>query len=69
MNSLIGIIITLGIVLIVFLVCREITCWYWKINEALEVLYDIRDSLSNIESTNKSQLKDQDVSRKRDWPT
>lgn len=26
----------LGIALLIFLACREITCWYFKINERIE---------------------------------
>lgn len=30
--------ILLAVTILVFLICREIVCWYWKINEALGVL-------------------------------
>ena len=35
------------IVLVVFLVCREIVCWYWKINKSIALLTEIRDLLAN----------------------
>jgi len=34
------------ILLIIFLVFREFFCWYWKINERLSVLNEIRDLLA-----------------------
>ena len=37
--------IYLLIVIIIFLVCREIVCWYWKINQNLALLTEIRDLL------------------------
>ena len=33
------------VTIIIFLVCREIVCWYFKINEKLSVLLEIRDLL------------------------
>ena len=32
---------SLLILFIVFLICREIMCWYWKMNEVLKVLNKI----------------------------
>lgn len=37
-----------AICLLVFFVAREIFCWYWKINKALEVLESIDYRLSVI---------------------
>ena len=37
-ESLIGFFIGIGVTLIVFLICREIICWYWKINKIVELL-------------------------------
>ena len=36
----------IAFILLLFLIFREIVCWYWKINERLDVLYDIRKELS-----------------------
>ena len=33
------------VVVLLFLVFREVVCWYWKINEGLELLRQIRDRL------------------------
>lgn len=32
MIDLTAIVITLFIVFVIFIICREVTCWYWKIN-------------------------------------
>lgn len=37
--------IYLLIVIVIFLICREIICWYWKINDNIELLREIRDLL------------------------
>jgi hypothetical protein len=36
------------VVAVIFLFCREIVCWYWKINKATVLLTEIRDSLQNL---------------------
>ena len=41
---------TLLILLAIFMVCREIVCWYWKLNDVVTLLKDIKKSLNNIES-------------------
>jgi len=46
MDNLITFLMALGIILVIFLVAREIVCWYWKINEALATLKSIDDKLS-----------------------
>lgn len=61
-NFLLTILISLGITLVLFLIFREYICWYWKVNETLCVLRDIRDLLksnsnSNIELTNALNYK------------
>lgn len=33
---------------LVFILCREILCWYWKINEAVTLLRGIDASLQRI---------------------
>ena len=46
-GSIFGILaIFLVIVLVIFLVCREIFCWYWKINQRIALLTEIRDLLA-----------------------
>lgn len=41
-------IVFLGVVLLVFLVCREIVCWYWKMNETVELLRSIDGHLEML---------------------
>lgn len=43
-----GILIVIVIVFIVFLILRELMCWYWKINTIVTLLTEIRDGLNNI---------------------
>lgn len=42
--------VTLLIVILIFLICRELVCWYWKLNEVVSLLRDIKESLNKIES-------------------
>ena len=53
-----SLLIVLIVVVVAFLICRELVCWYWKINETLSVLKEIRDLLkhsSNLSDINSSQ--------------
>lgn len=45
--ALTGLLVPIVVAIIVFLICREIFCWYWKINATLAVLTEIRDLLKN----------------------
>jgi hypothetical protein len=49
-----GVLIFFVIGIIVFLICREIVCWYFKINKNIALLYEIRNLLAAI---NSSQIK------------
>jgi len=40
MNS--NTIVTMLVILVIFLVCRELMCWYWKQNEQVRLLKDIK---------------------------
>ena len=33
--------------LLIFLICREIVCWYFKMNEITKLLREIKDSLKS----------------------
>ena len=44
-NELTMALIYLVVVIVIFLIFRELVCWYWKINASLEVLKEIRDLL------------------------
>ncbi len=47
MDNFVSLIIALGIMLLFFLLGRELVCWYFKINRTVELLEEIRDSLKN----------------------
>ena len=45
--SIIGGFLVLSLVFVgIFIVCREIFCWYWKINQIVSLLTEIRDLAS-----------------------
>jgi hypothetical protein len=46
-NPLLTAVVTLAILVLVFLVFREVVCWYWKINRMVELLESIEASLRN----------------------
>jgi len=48
-SSALGWVYIIGAVL-VFLVCREIVCWYFKLNEIASLLRQVRDRLSSIQA-------------------
>lgn len=37
---------TLFVSVLLFFLCRELFCWYWKINEYIELLNGINNKLS-----------------------
>jgi hypothetical protein len=45
-GKLMALLVSLVITLVILLICREIVCWYWKINEALTTLKAIDEKLS-----------------------
>ncbi len=47
MEDAIGLLIVIGVMLILFLLGREIVCWYFKINKTVELLEEIRDLLKS----------------------
>lgn len=44
-----GLFFVLGATLLVMLIGREIVCWYWKVNTALEQLVRLEQVLRNID--------------------
>ena len=54
-QELTGLIIILGILFLVFLALRELFCWYWKINETISLLKEIRDLLHKSASVAKPE--------------
>ncbi len=45
MDGMGNVLLTVGVVVLVIAVCREITCWYFKFNAIVELLTEIRDLL------------------------
>jgi hypothetical protein len=39
--------IVLTAIVVLFLIFRELVCWYWKINKISNLLEEIRDELKN----------------------
>ena len=44
MDSMWAVLFAIGVSLLIFLICREIVCWYFKLNAMIELLTEIRDS-------------------------
>ena len=40
-----GALIAIVVVLVIFFIARELVCWYWKINQQVALLTEIRDLL------------------------
>jgi hypothetical protein len=47
-KELLVILLTAGISLIIFLACREIVCWYFKINKRVELLEEQNELLKKV---------------------
>jgi hypothetical protein len=47
MENIVFVLVTVAVMLLLFLMGREIVCWYFKINKTVELLEEIRDSLKN----------------------
>lgn len=45
--NLVAILTVLAVVVVVFLIVREVFCWYWKINQTVALLTEIRDLLAS----------------------
>jgi ABC-type uncharacterized transport system permease subunit len=44
--AVIAVLVCIAILIGLALLLREVTCWYWKINEAITLLKNINASLS-----------------------
>jgi len=46
------------IICAIFFICRELVCWYWKMNETVTLLSEIRDLLKqNLQTTSTIKPK------------
>ena len=50
-NPLVDAVIALVILVVIFLVFRELVCWYWKINRMVELLENIDATLRSRDRT------------------
>lgn len=48
---IVQLLVTIGTIIVIFLLLREVNCWYWKINERNALLRDIKTLL---EQSNKN---------------
>ena len=53
--SLTGALAALFIAIIIFLTCREIFCWYWKINKSVDLMEKI---LAELKRSNEKPLNE-----------
>jgi hypothetical protein len=49
------------VAILIFLVGREVVCWYWKINEGIRLLKEIRDILKSQFEPNNIIVASSDV--------
>lgn len=47
-SGLMFLVLALGVIAVILLLCREVSCWYLKINEGLEVLREISREIREI---------------------
>lgn len=52
-NFISSLLITLAVLVVIFLVLREVVCWYWKINSSIALLTEIRDLLAKNTSVSQ----------------
>jgi hypothetical protein len=45
--------VLLVVIIVVFLICREIVCWYWKITQMVDLLREISAKLGPDLKTDK----------------
>jgi hypothetical protein len=50
-DPLLAAVIALAILVVIFLVFREVVCWYWKINRMVELLESIEAILRTRDRT------------------
>lgn len=52
MNNLIVLILSIGLSILIFLICREIVTWYFKLNRIVSLLEEINAKLPNLPQSN-----------------
>jgi len=56
-ETLISSLIGLLIVLVVFLICREVVCWYWKLNKIVELLEEQNKLLGSLKRSKNEKIE------------
>jgi hypothetical protein len=57
LDEAIGVIlVVIVIAIVVFLIAREIVCWYWKINRAITLLESINEQLGDLNNASVIML-------------
>ena len=51
----------IAVLFVIFLVGREIICWYWKINRSVELMEEILQELKKLNGSTSAQ---EEVARK-----
>lgn len=64
-REIIGLLIALAIVIPLVVLGREFFCWYWKINESLSVLKEIRDLMAAQQPKPKKSSEQSHAQTKR----
>lgn len=62
--------IALGLILFIaiFLVCREIVTWYFKIDKMIKILAEIRDGLKKNNEEKDDEIKEKEFSKSQLTP-
>jgi hypothetical protein len=58
------------IIIVIFLIFREIVCWYWKQNEIVSILKDIRHAVelqAGIETKENKKTKSKPAGEAQCW--
>jgi hypothetical protein len=55
-SELIGIVVFIGILIGLFLLLRNVSLWYFKINEIVELLTQIRNNLRELNAKGKDTV-------------
>jgi hypothetical protein len=50
-----AVIVSIAIIVVVFLVLREVWCWYWKINRMVALLESIDESLKQLPAVTRNK--------------
>lgn len=63
MNNGIAPILVLGLLILVFLVCRAIVLWYWRVNEIVTLLNSIGQKLGEMATSGIAIRTELDAAR------